>query len=95
VRIVGEIAGEHPYSEAFGPGWYFELTPESGGWRIQILDRARLDLSQMTPPLHGRGGEGETPPVLVGEAITIGKEDSSSALLYWTGDAWSSCWLGD
>ena len=51
--ISGEISGAHIYSEAFGPGWFFELTPETGGWRIRILDGAGLDLAQMTPPLRG------------------------------------------
>ena len=52
-RIAGEISGAHIYSEKFGPGWYFELTPSPHGWVIRILDEAGLDLAQLTPPLHG------------------------------------------
>lgn len=51
-RIAGEVTGEHAFSEAFGPGWSFGLTPEQSGWRVGVLDEAGLDLSQMTPPLH-------------------------------------------
>lgn len=52
-HVAGEASGDHAFTRGFGPGWRFELTPETGGWRIQVLDGAGLDLSQMTPPLHG------------------------------------------
>jgi hypothetical protein len=35
------------------------------------------------------------PPTLAGAGIVIGKGDSSSALVYWDGTAWSSYWRGD
>jgi hypothetical protein len=52
-RIAGEVAGTQAMSVAFGPDWRFDLKSESGGWRLSIFDAAGLDLSQMTPPLHG------------------------------------------
>lgn len=50
--------------------------------------------------LHPKGPVGESaaqgpPPELVGDAILIGKEDSSSALLYWNGKRWHAYWQGD
>lgn len=43
----------------------------------------------------GQGGGGEPPPVAAGDTITIGKEDSSSVLIYWDGEAFRSYWQGD
>lgn len=41
-------------------------------------------------------GAGETPPpALAGDAILIGKEGASSALVYWTGADYSAYWQGD
>jgi hypothetical protein len=41
------------------------------------------------------GGEGGAPPVLAGDAITIGKDDSSSVMIYWDSRRWTSYWQGD
>ncbi len=43
----------------------------------------------------GQGVAEGAPPTLKGDGITIGKDGSSSALLYWDGAAWSSYWQGD
>lgn len=53
VRIAGEVSGSHLFTEAFGPGWVFELTPAARGWVVRIPDSGGIDLAQMTPPLHG------------------------------------------
>ncbi|GJL95400.1 MAG: hypothetical protein DHS20C05_18050 [Hyphococcus sp.] len=45
-------------------------------------------------PVGQGSGEGP-PPTLVGDAIVVGKEGASSALIYWTGDGYSSYWQGD
>jgi hypothetical protein len=45
----------------------------------------------LAPPSVEEG----VPPSLAGEGIVIGKDDSSSALVYWDGAAWSSWWQGD
>ena len=50
--------------------------------------------------LHARGPVGQSaeqgpPPALRGDAIAIGKDDSSSALIYWTGTGYHSYWQGD
>ncbi len=50
--------------------------------------------------LHAKGpvgqGAGEgAPPQLSGDAISIGKEGASSALIYWTGTDYSGYWQGD
>lgn len=50
--------------------------------------------------LHGRGpvglggGEGP-PPTLAGDALFIGKEGASSALVYWDGEKFTGYWQGD
>jgi hypothetical protein len=41
------------------------------------------------------GAEGGEPPTLAGEGIVIGKDDSSSVLVYWDGAAWAGYWQGD
>jgi hypothetical protein len=41
------------------------------------------------------GAEVGAPPRLVGEGIVVGKDDSSSALVYWDGGVWSGWWQGD
>lgn len=41
------------------------------------------------------GGEGTAPPTLRGDGIVMGKEDSSSVLIYWDGEGWTSYWQGD
>ncbi len=43
----------------------------------------------------GQGADGTPPPQLFGDAILLGKEDSSSVLLYWTPDGYRSYWQGD
>jgi len=43
----------------------------------------------------GLGAGGSPPPVLRGDGITIGKEDSSSVLVYWTPRGYRSYWQGD
>lgn len=43
----------------------------------------------------GVGGTGEPVPNLHGDAILIGKEDSSSTLFFWTPDGYASYWQGD
>jgi hypothetical protein len=43
----------------------------------------------------GANASGEVPPVLLGDAIILGKEDSSSVLIYWDGEAFASYWQGD
>ncbi len=43
----------------------------------------------------GQGAGGEPPPVAAGDTITIGKEDSSSVLIYFDGEAFRSYWQGD
>ena len=50
--------------------------------------------------LHPKGeigqGAGEgPPPQMLGDAITIGKEESSSAIIYWTGTDYTGYWQGD
>jgi hypothetical protein len=40
-------------------------------------------------------GAGGTPPTLIGDGITIGKDDSSSVLIYWDGTRFQSYWQGD
>lgn len=42
----------------------------------------------------GQGAGGE-PPTPAGDTITIGKDDSSSVLIYFDGDAFRSYWQGD
>ena len=42
-----------------------------------------------------QGASEGPPPVLIGDAITIGKFGSSSALIYWTGANYSGYWQGD
>lgn len=42
-----------------------------------------------------QGAGGTPPPALKGDAILIGKEGASSALIYWTGAEYSSYWQGD
>ena len=42
-----------------------------------------------------QGASEEPPPDLVGDALTIGIEESSSVLVYWRGDQNASYWQGD
>jgi hypothetical protein len=43
----------------------------------------------------GANASGEAPPQLLGDAIVLGKEGSSSVLLYWDGKGIASYWQGD
>ena len=42
-----------------------------------------------------KGASEATVPVLTGDALLIGKQDASSALIYRDGASWSSYWQGD
>ena len=56
----------------------------------------RITAWQPTQPGPAPQGANEmTPPVLEGEGILIGKEDSSSVLVYWHRGAWDVYWQGD
>jgi hypothetical protein len=52
-RLAGSVAEGQAIALAFGPGYALTLTPASHGWDLSVRDRDGLDLSQMTPPLHG------------------------------------------
>ena len=43
----------------------------------------------------GQGIEENIPPTLFGDAIIIGKEGASSALIYWNGEQFTGYWQGD
>ncbi|GAB5468175.1 MAG: hypothetical protein Kilf2KO_12050 [Rhodospirillales bacterium] len=43
----------------------------------------------------GQGAVPAPPPRLFGDAVTLGKDDSSSVLLYWTPQGYRSYWQGD
>lgn len=52
-QAAGEVSAGNGWSQSFGPGWTLALAPAQHGWRLAVFDAAGLDLSQMTPPLHG------------------------------------------
>jgi hypothetical protein len=55
-----------------------------------------VDWWSLAPPGRvAQSPEEGAPPTLAGAGIVIGKGDSSSALVYWDGAAWSSYWRGD
>ncbi len=46
-------------------------------------------------PVAAQGASGDPPPVLHGEALTIGIAEVSSILIYWQGERYASYWQGD
>lgn len=69
------------------------------GTRYGELDPAYFDsMDGWTAMPEGpvsQGASGGSPPTLVGDALTLFKSDSSSVLLYWSGDGWAAYWQGD
>ena len=55
-----------------------------------------IDWWQAVPNDRVPQGTGESvPPNLLGDALAIGKQDSSSALVYWNGKKFTGYWQGD
>lgn len=53
-----------------------------------------IDWWRVNPPVSLENGDA-VPPVLPGQSLTIGKDDSSSVDIIWTGEEFSSEWQGD
>ncbi len=52
-----ELTGDNEYSAALPNGWQFMLVKTEHGWAVRVYDQpypnGRVDLSGITPPLHG------------------------------------------
>jgi hypothetical protein len=51
--VPGEVREGETFTRGFGPGFTFELHPESQGWYVSLKMHGRdEDLSRLTPPFH-------------------------------------------
>lgn len=51
--LAGEVAGSNGLTLPVGPGYTLALLPAAAGWDLRVFDPGGIDLSQITPPLHG------------------------------------------
>jgi len=79
-----------------GPGQLTLIGPEGSLGELvpayfESVDRWSIERRERAV----QGATGEEPPSLPGAGLVLGKEDSSSVLVYWNGERWASYWQGD
>ncbi|MGI0044486.1 MAG: hypothetical protein ACRD47_12320, partial [Nitrososphaeraceae archaeon] len=53
-EVEGVVGYGETFSETFGDRFIFKLKPINTGWMIQVIDTKHdVDISRLTPPLHG------------------------------------------